>query len=122
MERWGDAFVWQNIRDTDVPLVFGSDWPVASQDPWWGLQTALTRQSMAPGLPDQRQTLEDALASYTRDAAYAEFQEDVKGQLKVGMLADLILLSADLEATAIEEIRDVRPTLTVCDGVITYEV
>jgi hypothetical protein len=38
------------------------------------------------------------------------------------MLADLILLSADLEATAIEEIRDVRPTLTVCDGVITYEV
>jgi hypothetical protein len=120
--RWGDAFPWQDIRDTGVPLVFGSDWAVASQDPWWGLQTALTRQSMAPGLPDQRQTLDDALASYTRDAAYAEFQEGVKGQLKVGMLADLILLSADLEATAIEEIRDVRPTLTVCDGVITYEV
>jgi predicted amidohydrolase YtcJ len=120
-ERWGDAFVWQNIRDTGVPLVFGSDWPVASQDPWWGLQIALTRQSMAPGLPNQRQKLEDALASYTRDAAYAEFQEDVKGQLKVGMLADLVLLSEDLEALPIEAIKDVRPTLTVCDGVVTYE-
>jgi predicted amidohydrolase YtcJ len=75
----------------------------------------------APGIPDQRQSLEDALASYTRDAAYAEFQEDVKGQLKEGMLADLVLLDQALESLPIEEIRDVRPTLTVCDGVITYE-
>jgi len=119
--RWGDAFPWQDIRDTGVRLVFGSDWAVASQDPWWGLQTALTRQSMAPGLPNQRQSLENALASYTRDAAYAEFQEDVKGQLKEGMLADLVLLSEDLESLPVEEIRDIRPTLTMCDGVITYE-
>ena len=76
---------------------------------------------MAPGLPNQRQSLENALASYTRDAAYAEFQEDVKGQLKEGMLADLVLLSEDLESLPVEEIRDVRPTLTVCDGVITFE-
>ena len=54
-------------------------------------------------------------------AAYAEFQEDVKGQLKEGMLADLVLLSEDLESLPVEEIKDVRPTLTMCDGVITYE-
>jgi predicted amidohydrolase YtcJ len=119
--RWGDAFPWQDIRDTGVRLVFGSDWAVASQDPWWGMQVALTRQSMAPGLPNQRQSLGNALSSYTRDAAYAEFQEDLKGQLKVGMLADLVLLSEDLESLPVEEIKDVRPTLTVCDGVITYE-
>jgi predicted amidohydrolase YtcJ len=76
---------------------------------------------MAPGLPNQRQSLGNALSSYTRDAAYAEFQEDVKGQLKVGMLADMVLLSEDIESLTIEEIRDVRPILTVCDGVITYE-
>jgi predicted amidohydrolase YtcJ len=121
-ERWDDAFPWQDLRDNGAQLVFGSDWPVASQDPWWGLQTALSRRSLSPGLPTQRQTLELALAAYTRDAAYAEFQEKVKGQLKVEMLADLVLLSDDLESLPIERIKDVRPILTVCDGVITHEI
>jgi hypothetical protein len=121
-ERWKDAFVWQKLREAAPRLVFGSDWAVADQNPWWGIQVAVQGQHWGLGGPDQRQTLEDALASYTRDGAYAEFQEDVKGQLKEGMLADLVLLSEDLESLPIEEIRDVRPTLTVCDGAITYEV
>jgi predicted amidohydrolase YtcJ len=120
-DRWRDSFIWQDIRETGAKLVFGSDWPVAPQNPWWGIHSAVKGQLWAPGIPDQRQSLEDALASYTRDAAYAEFQEDVKGQLKEGMLADLVLLDQALESLPIEEIRDVRPTLTVCDGVITYE-
>jgi predicted amidohydrolase YtcJ len=119
--RWKDSFIWQDIRDTGATLVFGSDWPVAPQNPWWGLTAAVKGQSWAPGAPDQRQSLEDALTSYTRDAAYAEFQEDVKGRLKEGMLADLVLVSEDLESLPVEEIGNVRPLLTVCDGKITYE-
>jgi predicted amidohydrolase YtcJ len=119
--RWKDSFIWQDIRETGAKLVFGSDWPVAPQNPWWGLRAAVKGQSWAPGVPDQRQSLMDALASYTRDAAFAEFQEDVKGQLKEGMLADMVLLPGDLESMSAEEIGDLRPDLTICDGRVTYE-
>jgi predicted amidohydrolase YtcJ len=119
--RWKDAFPWQHIRRSGARLVFGSDWPVASQDPWWGLQVALSRQPLAKGLPDQRQSLEDALAAFTRDAAYAEFKENEKGQIKKGFLADMVLLSADLEALPPTELGRARPLMTICDGRITHE-
>jgi predicted amidohydrolase YtcJ len=121
-ERWGRSFAWQTLRQAGVArLAFGSDWPVAPSDPLLGLHAALNRQPWLPDLPDQRQTLADAIASYTCDAAYAEFQEQHKGQIRVGMLADLVLLSADLFATPVEEIDQIRPVLTLCDGRIVYE-
>lgn len=120
-ERWKDAFPWEDLRRSGARLVFGSDWPVASQDPWWGIQTALTRQPLAEGLPDQRQSIEQALAAYTRDAAYVEFMEHEKGQLRKGYLADMVLLSDDLLQVPAAQIREVRPILTMCDGQITYQ-
>jgi predicted amidohydrolase YtcJ len=119
--RWACSFAWQTLRDAGARLVFGSDWPVATQNPFAGLQAALNRQPWAPGLPDQRQSLTNALLSYTRDAAYAEFQEHQKGQLRPGMLADLVLLSEDIFSLPAAAIGRVRPVLTVCDGQIVYE-
>jgi predicted amidohydrolase YtcJ len=72
-------------------------------------------------LPDQRQTLLQALGSYTREGAYAEFAEGRKGQLKEGFLADIVILSADFELTAVEKLHEVRPVTTICDGIITYQ-
>lgn len=86
-----------------------------------GRYYALNRQPLAPGLPDHRQTLTDALLAYTRDAAYAEFQEQQKGQLSPGMLADMVLLSADVFAIPSEAIGQVRPVLTMCDGRVVFE-
>ena len=63
----------------------------------------------------------DALAAYTRTPAWVEFQETQKGQLCPGMLADLVLLDADLFATEGEQIAQVRPVLTVCDGRVVYD-
>ncbi len=63
----------------------------------------------------------DTLASYTRDAAYAEFMENQKGQLRVGWLADMVLLSADLEQTPAEAVAEVHPVLTMVDGRVVYE-
>jgi len=120
--RWGCAFPWQTLRQAGASLVFGSDWPVVSQSPFIGLHYALNRQPLAPGLPEQKQTLTNALLAYTRDAAYAEFQEQQKGQLSPGMLADLVLLSADIFALPSEEIVSVRPRLTMCDGRVVFEV
>ncbi len=64
----------------------------------------------------------DILAAYTHDAAYAEFQEHQKGQIKPGYLADMVLLSDNLLDLTAEEIGEVRPLLTICDGRIVYEV
>jgi predicted amidohydrolase YtcJ len=63
----------------------------------------------------------DTLIAYTRDAAYAEFQEHQKGQLKAGYLADLVMLPKDLFDMPAEEIADLKPSLTMMDGRVIYE-
>jgi predicted amidohydrolase YtcJ len=121
VERWGRAFPWQALRESGAHLVFGSDWPVVTQNPFLGMQAAMARRPWAEGQPPQAQTLEDTLAAYTRDAAYVEFQEGVKGQLRAGMAADLALLEDDLAATPLEALGEMAVALTVCDGRIVYE-
>ncbi len=120
-ERWPHSFAWQYLRERHTPLVFGSDWPVVAQDVLAGIQRAVTRQPWAPALPSHRQTLTDTLDSYTRVAAYAEFQENVKGQIKAGLAADLVLLSEDIFSIPPEEIGAAKPVMTVCNGRIVYE-
>jgi len=127
-ERWPLSFAWRDLRHAGARLAFGSDWPVVTFDPMLGVYAALNRRPWAPGHPEQKQTLEETLAGYTRDAAYAEFMEAEKGQLRTGMLADLVLLNANLEATPPESIADpatlqskVKPVLTMVEGRIVYE-
>jgi predicted amidohydrolase YtcJ len=115
------SFAWRSLREAGATLVFGSDWPVASPDPIAGLHAALNRQPWQPGHHSHNQTLAEAIASYTRDAAYAEFQEDKKGQIKVGLWADLVLLTADIFAIPPTEIEQVRVAVTVCNGRVVYE-
>jgi len=90
-------------------------------NPMPGVSAALNRQPWAPGLPDHRQTLADTLIAYTRDAAYAEFQENVKGQLRPGLLADMVLLSDDIFTVPVEAIDQVHPVMTLCGGRVVYE-
>lgn len=119
--RWGKSFAWREIKDAGATLALGSDWTVASFNPMLGIHSALTREKWSPENPDQRLSLEEALIGYTRDAAYAEFQEHQKGQLKEGYLADLVLWSADLFATPPEEIKNIQPVLTMVNGQVVYE-
>lgn len=119
-ERMKTAYAWQTLRDTGAKVCFASDWPVAPLDPLLGIQTAMTRPQIA-GVPDQRQSLTNALAGFTSDGAYTEFTEDRKGVLKSGALADLVILSGDIEATPAEAIADLKVTMTICDGRITYQ-
>ena len=119
-ERWRYSFAWNDLRAAGAKFAFGSDWPVVSQSPILGIYAALNRQPWRPGLPDQRQTLAETIAAYTRDAAYAEFQENEKGMIRVGMLADLALMSEDIFATPPEEFPRVLVLLTMCDGRIVH--
>ncbi|MEZ4510843.1 MAG: amidohydrolase [Chloroflexota bacterium] len=118
---WDRAFAWRTLSDGGAWLAFGSDWPVVTQNPFLGLAAAVARQPWAAGGRDHTITLAETIAAYTRNAAYAEFQEDKKGQIKVGMWADLVLLSTDIFALPPQELADVSAVLTVCDGRVVYE-
>ena len=120
-QRWPHSFAWKTLRDAGATLVFGSDWPVAPQHAMRGVSNAVNRKPWVEGMPEQNQTLLDTLYSYTRDAAYAEFQEKVKGQIKPGYLADIVLLSEDIFNLPSEKLANVRPLLTMVDGRIVYE-
>ena len=120
-QRWQYSFAWQTLREAGATLAFGSDWPVVTQNPLRGLHNAVNRLPWVDGLPRQGQDLTAALLSYTRDAAYAEFTEHEKGQLKPGYLADVLLLSENLFAIDPAGLADVRPLLTVVAGAVVYE-
>lgn len=120
-KRWPYSFAWQTLRNAGAHLAFGSDWPVVNMNPMLGFHAALNRQPWQAGDPDQRQTLAQIIRGYTRDAAYVEFQENEKGMIRAGMLADLVLLSTDLFTAPAESFDQIHPVLTVCDGRIVYQ-
>lgn len=119
--RWPYSYAWQTLREAGARLIFGSDWPVSDINPIAGIGSAVTRKLWKKGLPDQRQSLGDTLASYTRDGAWLEFMENRKGRLKRGFLADLVVLSGEIEKVEPEAIHELKPVLTVCDGKVTFE-
>jgi len=114
------TFPWRTLREAGARLCFASDWPVSPVDPLLSIQAAVTRRPFRPGQPEQAQTLDQALASYTRDNAWVEFAEDRKGMLKEGYLADLVLLDGDIEATPKKAIRELKVRTTICNGKVTY--
>ena len=82
-------------------LAFGTDWNVAPLNPMLGLYAAVTRATLDgknPNgwFPEQKLTVAEAVEAYTMGSAYAEFQENVKGSISVGKLADLVILSDDI--------------------------
>ncbi|HET8898654.1 MAG TPA: amidohydrolase [Rhodanobacteraceae bacterium] len=119
------AYAWQRFLHEGVPLAFGSDFPVEDVNPFLGLYAAVTRQDLAgqpPGgwLPDQRVSRKQALAGFTRGAAYAGFMEQEVGQLKAGMRADFVILSADPITVPARQIADIKPLSTWVDGKAVY--
>ncbi|WP_192177907.1 amidohydrolase [Mesorhizobium amorphae] len=120
-EKWPLSYAWRTLKNAGARVVFASDWPVSPVDPILGIQAAVMRKPWAEGLPDQSFSLHESIAGYTVEGAYAEFMEHRKGRLKPGYMADLVVLSADIEATAPEALHTVRPVTTICGGKITYQ-
>jgi len=102
-DRLKGAYAWQTIEKLDIPMAFGSDFPVESPNPFPGLAAAISRQDpngQPPGgwIPEERVSFEQALAGFTRGAAYAGFAESKFGSLDVGKWADFILVDRDVSA------------------------
>lgn len=125
-ERERYSFAWRSLEKAGAKLVFSSDWPASiSLDPIRGLHNAVNRQTVdgrpAGGwLPQERVGVETALAAYTRDAAWAEFSERVKGRLAAGLLADFVILSKDPFRIPAKELHTMRVDATVFDGKLVY--
>jgi predicted amidohydrolase YtcJ len=114
------AYAWQTLRNAGARMAFSSDWPIAPLDPLTGIRTAMTRPPLFEGAPDERQSLADALAGFTADGAYAEFAEGRKGVLRPEALADIVVLSGDVEAAAPSEIDGLDVVATICGGRLIY--
>ncbi|MBZ9809890.1 amidohydrolase [Mesorhizobium sp. BR1-1-9] len=119
--RWPLSYAWRTLKNAGAHVVFASDWPVSPIDPILGIQAAVMRKPWASSDPDQSFSLRESLAAYTVEGAYAEFAEHRKGTLKPGYMADLVVLSADIEKTAPADLHKVRPVTTICGGKVTYQ-
>lgn len=120
-DKLPQAYAWQTLRETGATVAFSSDWPVSPLDPFLGIQSAMTSLPLSPESPPQAQSLMDTLDSFTAAGAYTEFAENKKGKLMPGMLADVIILNGNIEATPANQISTLKPVLTICDGRITFE-
>jgi predicted amidohydrolase YtcJ len=119
-ERASRAWAWKSILNAGGRVTFGSDWPVATLEAGQGIWLASTRVK-ADKAEDQRLSIDDTLAGYTRWAAYASFDEKRKGTLQPGMLADIVVLATDITAAPIPKNTDVVVATTIVDGKVVYE-
>ena len=120
-DRWPHAFPWRTLHEAGAPLAFGTDWPVVPMDPFASLEAALARAPWGDDQPDQRLTLDEALAAFTRAPAWAEHAEHEKGRLAPGFFADLVALNANLEHLSPSELEEVRPLFTIVGGEVVFE-
>ena len=130
-ERLGEyrvlgAYAWHLMQSYNVHVPFGTDFPVESINPYITLYAAVSRQD-AEGIPaggwqpQEKLSMAKAIRCHTYEAAYAEFAENVKGEIKVGMLADLVVQSKDLLTIEPKEILTTEPIYTIFNGKIIYE-
>jgi predicted amidohydrolase YtcJ len=124
-ERARTTYAFKSLIDSGAHVALGSDWYVAPANPIAGIYAAVTRRTLDdrnPGgwVPEQKITVEQALRGYTWAGAYASFEEDRKGTLKPGMLADMVLIDRDLTAMPPETIRDAKVLKTIVGGRLVY--
>ncbi len=124
-ERSARANAFKQFEDAGATVAFGSDWNVFDYSPLRGIYTAVTRQTSertpAGGwYPENRISVESALRHYTRDGAYASFDDDSRGTIAPGMLADFVQLSRDILTIDPRDILKTEVLRTVMGGRETY--
>ena len=120
------AYAWHLMKSYGVHIPFGTDFPVESINPYRTLYAAVSRQD-EEGIPtggwqpQEKLTIQDAIRYHTYESAYAEFMEKEKGEIRAGMLADLVVHSKDLTTIEPKEILTTEPLYTIFNGRIIYQ-
>jgi predicted amidohydrolase YtcJ len=123
-KRAATSYAWLAFLNKGVTLAFGTDYPVEPVTPFRGLYSAVTRKSDNGKLeyfPEQRLTMDQAIAAYTTGSAFAEFDEKEKGKIVPGMLADFVVLDRDPAASSPEKLLGTKVLRTVVGGKTVYE-
>lgn len=115
------AFAWKAIRDSGAKVIFSTDWPVVPVDVMSTIQGAVAGVDLPDIWPDQRQGLRETLKSYIADNAWVEFNEHRKGRLAPGMMADIVVMDADIENMDPGDLGKTRAATTVCGGRVTWQ-
>jgi len=125
-QRIKGAYAWQSLLKTGVHLPLSSDFPGETLNPFYGIYAAVTRQTpdgKPPGgwYPEQRLTLEQALRGYTIEGAYSEFEENSKGSIETGKLADFTVISEDITKAPPQKILSIKVLKTIVGGNVAYD-
>ncbi|HSE42187.1 MAG TPA: amidohydrolase [Acidobacteriota bacterium] len=126
-ERVKGAYAWRSLLDLKTIIAGGSDAPVEDINPLWGIYAAITRQDhqgKPPGgwHPEQLVTPKEALHMFTVDGAYAAFKEKELGSIKVGKLADLVVLPENILTCVPSKLIDMKVLYTITDGKVRYQL
>ena len=118
------AYAWRSLMDSGAVIANGTDAPVEDVDPLLSYYASVTRKRADNKLifyPAQNMTRLEALKSYTINNAYAAFEEDIKGTLELGKLADIVILSKNLSTCSDDEILETQVLYTIVNGKIKYQ-
>ncbi|HXE75634.1 MAG TPA: amidohydrolase [Candidatus Xenobia bacterium] len=129
--RARNAYAFRRLRDGGAVLSFGTDWPGTQAsyypiNPLLGIYAAVTRQTLTGQpeggwFPEERISIEEAIRYYTLNNAYATFEENIKGSIKEGKLADLVVLDRDILTAPPRELLETQVVYTLFDGKIVYD-
>jgi len=119
------SYAWRSFIDSGHKIPCGSDFPVESVNPLWGIYSAVTRQDHSGWPeggwhPEQKMTIEEAIKGFTIWAAYGAWQEDILGSIEVGKLADLTVLDKDLLTIEPREILETKVLATIVGGKVKF--
>jgi hypothetical protein len=120
------AYVWQKLLQSGARIVNGTDVPVEPLSPIASFYASISRktlQGLPPGgyEPDQKMSREEALRSYTIDAAFGAFEENIKGSIEPGKLADFTVFSDDIMTIPEEDLLSTEIDMTIVGGKVLYE-
>lgn len=125
-KRIKGTYAFRTLLDSGAVLAFGSDSPVAPLNPLFGVYAAVTRRTLDDKnpngwIPEQKITVDETVRAFTYGSAYGEFQDETKGTLETGKVADFVILSDDIFTIDPVKIRDVKVMTTVVNGTIVFE-
>lgn len=124
-ERMAGAYAWRTVLDQGSIIIAGTDAPVEYVNPWHNFYAGVTRMTR-DGSPEggwyaeQKVTREEVLKSYTIWAAYGQFEEDIKGSLEPGKLADFVTIDRDVMTCPEDEMMNIHALETVIGGEVVY--